>query len=435
MKKELFILILCLFCLRVNAIHAQTIAKPLTIGDTIPDITISNVENNRGQAIRLSDYRGKLVILDFWDVWCSACITYMPEMQRLQTSFDGKLQVIMVTKATRVAVDKQKRSSVNLQNNKLLSVMADSMLSKLFPYRSVPTHVWISADGVVLNITSGATTTEQNIAAVLGGRALKLHAKKEVADFDQFKPLWLEGGGRQIKHLKYYSYIAERIPDLNQSYSGQREIDSATHKIIGYQCYNNFLPTLYQVAFGGLIDNPFQFAPRTIIRTRDSVRFRLPNYHDPGFNEWHANNDFCYKIHVPAEKADRMLEFMQQDLKNYFGYSARVEKRETDCLVLIQTDSLKRFATRGGKKAIDCPDNACSAMQVTNFPVSEFVRSLQYANSQIINIIDGTGYKGNVDIAIDASIRDLAGVDHELAKYGLKLAKQRKAIDMLVISD
>src|SRR6185312_10987349 len=83
------------FFLSINTLHAQQPAlKPLSIGDTVPDITLTNVYNYPSSTIKLSDLKGKLVILDFWSTWCGSCIEAMPESEKLQNGFGNKIQII-----------------------------------------------------------------------------------------------------------------------------------------------------------------------------------------------------------------------------------------------------------------------------------------------------------------------------------------------------
>lgn len=46
--------------------------------------------------VKLSSYRGKVVLLDFWATWCSPCLKVMPEVQHLQDQHRGKLVVLGV---------------------------------------------------------------------------------------------------------------------------------------------------------------------------------------------------------------------------------------------------------------------------------------------------------------------------------------------------
>ncbi len=43
-----------------------------------------------GKARSLADYRGKVVVLEFWGIWCSACINAMPDMERLKQKFEPR---------------------------------------------------------------------------------------------------------------------------------------------------------------------------------------------------------------------------------------------------------------------------------------------------------------------------------------------------------
>jgi thiol-disulfide isomerase/thioredoxin len=52
----------------------------------------------RGRAVRLSDYRGKVVLLNFWATWCPPCRAEMPDLVKMQREYRGRgLQVIGVT--------------------------------------------------------------------------------------------------------------------------------------------------------------------------------------------------------------------------------------------------------------------------------------------------------------------------------------------------
>jgi thiol-disulfide isomerase/thioredoxin len=52
----------------------------------------------RGRTVRLSDYRGKVVLLNFWATWCPPCRAEMPDLVKWQREFRGKgLQVIGIT--------------------------------------------------------------------------------------------------------------------------------------------------------------------------------------------------------------------------------------------------------------------------------------------------------------------------------------------------
>ncbi|MCM3113099.1 peroxiredoxin family protein [Lederbergia lenta] len=58
--------------------HVDVASKGLTAGNEPPDFELETMD---GQAVKLSDYKGKKVILNFWATWCPPCKAEMPHMQ------------------------------------------------------------------------------------------------------------------------------------------------------------------------------------------------------------------------------------------------------------------------------------------------------------------------------------------------------------------
>jgi thiol-disulfide isomerase/thioredoxin len=60
-----------------------------------PKLELKDVE---GRALRLSDYKGRVVLLNFWATWCAPCRAEMPDLVKWQREYKGKgLQVIGIT--------------------------------------------------------------------------------------------------------------------------------------------------------------------------------------------------------------------------------------------------------------------------------------------------------------------------------------------------
>src|SRR5690349_12062447 len=74
-----------------------TMKSELTIGDTMQDVEINNIVNGKKGSVKVSDFKGKLLILDFWATWCSPCIKVMPKLDSLQKYFGSKIQILPVT--------------------------------------------------------------------------------------------------------------------------------------------------------------------------------------------------------------------------------------------------------------------------------------------------------------------------------------------------
>lgn len=71
-----------------NAAPATERPAPIAVGKIAPEFDIDRWTD--GGKRKLADYRGKVVVLDFWGVWCSSCIYSIPTMQSLADKYETK---------------------------------------------------------------------------------------------------------------------------------------------------------------------------------------------------------------------------------------------------------------------------------------------------------------------------------------------------------
>lgn len=77
-----------------SARHRQNPLAAETKGSVAPDFTLQSLEGN---TVRLSDYRGKAVLLNFWATWCGPCKIEMPWLVELQKQYGpAGLQILGV---------------------------------------------------------------------------------------------------------------------------------------------------------------------------------------------------------------------------------------------------------------------------------------------------------------------------------------------------
>src|SRR3989338_5641489 len=76
-----------------NVIASDYKNTGITIGKNAPDFELETLEGKRA---KLSDYRGKKVILNFWASWCPPCREEMPEFQRIYSENQDKIVVLGV---------------------------------------------------------------------------------------------------------------------------------------------------------------------------------------------------------------------------------------------------------------------------------------------------------------------------------------------------
>lgn len=145
----------------------------LKVGDKVPDLLLENIINYKSTSAKLSDFKGKLLILDFWATWCGSCISKLAEDEALQDEFSCKLVFLLVNSkdtgdsllnATSFLNKWQKSHSLKLNSP---MIFEDHVLNQYFPRTALPHYVWIDGSGKVRAITRKEFVNSENIIKAL----------------------------------------------------------------------------------------------------------------------------------------------------------------------------------------------------------------------------------------------------------------------------
>ncbi len=120
-----------------------------------PDFTFYDAE---GTASKLSDFRGKPVILNFWASWCGPCKMEMPDLEKAYQEYGEQIHFLMVDQADGVQETVEKASAFIAQQGYTFPVYFDSDLEGAYAYgvTGIPVTYFIDAEGNFAAYYSGA---------------------------------------------------------------------------------------------------------------------------------------------------------------------------------------------------------------------------------------------------------------------------------------
>ncbi len=124
-----------------------------------PDFTAYNAE---GEAVKLSDFKGKPVILNFWASWCGYCVTEMPEFQAVYEKYGEDIQFIMLNCTDGSQETMDSANAFLADKDYSFPVFYDKDLEGTYAYSaySLPQTYLIDAEGNALGVARGAITGE-----------------------------------------------------------------------------------------------------------------------------------------------------------------------------------------------------------------------------------------------------------------------------------
>lgn len=135
-----------------KSIHAMLFPpKVVGVGEQMPDAELYDLQ---GGIHRISDFKGKHILLDFWASWCGPCRMSLPEMRDLYALYKDKLVIISLSIEGKGAWEAAS-ATIEMPWLNLNDLQGNSGLYARCGVRGIPHYVMISPEGIVLEHWEG----------------------------------------------------------------------------------------------------------------------------------------------------------------------------------------------------------------------------------------------------------------------------------------
>jgi thiol-disulfide isomerase/thioredoxin len=436
------LLLLSLFvCLLVIGAEAQT--KDPVIGQPFENYIFNDVHYYAKKSVSTDEFKGKWLILDFWDEYCAGCVASFPGTNDLQKNFKDQVKFLLVGyNGTEVHQDRKPSGIKTLfetlrkSGNLDLSIAYDSILYDKYEIGGVgcPYIIIIDPDGNVKYLTG--------------------HLKKEALsrliahqDFDLLPIQRLFGTGFSFKpHTRvldsailFENSISKWTPG-SEGFQIRPYLPADTSTTDSFEILGMGLDYLYRFALTGYTDwdNPgskyystFKFYP--ILGIKDS-------------SDFDSDKKFSFEFKTNKKVTRReIMQILRQDLRSCFGYKAKIDTSLCPYWSLTLKDSITKsvLATKGGPTELKFLNNSeFLGFNVVNVPFSIIITML-FANFQLhksgygngVPFIDNTGIDKNIDISIQAVLSNFDEFKAALEKKGILLKLERAPMPSIVVSE
>lgn len=417
-----------------------TKAQEIKIGDFCPNVELNRIINFPVSHKNLYDFKGKLIILDFWGTGCTACIHAFHEIDSLQKRFAGKIQFIAVNRESKDSTIRFfTRVKKYLKIPSIPFVTGDTILSNFFPHIYIPHHVWIDSTGKVRFITNGYNATAEHIEKFLNGDSINLVEKKYEKDYVFDSPLMAISKGKWFDKVESYSLLMHCISGVTFPNAASSTIDGGKPNRITQTGVS--AEQLYTTAFSENGKYDFRASNSVILQVNNKFKYRVPIDNNE-MDKWVEKYCYIYELMIPPSESNQLYKKMQQDLSRYFPIHALIEKRKVNCLVLVKTGKGNILESKGGKPESNFWIMTNDSVRfMKNKPFNTFVNVLAVsAKAKAIPtpFINGTNYSGNIDIKISTDAIDDFKIDKlkkELNRYGLDLIEENRIVDVLLLKE
>lgn len=427
------------FAIVLFAVYTKAQDIGLKPGDPLPDIAISKIFNGPKTSGNTRDYKGKLLIIDFWATSCSGCVAALPKMEALQKQFGQKIMILPVSYEPENTVSTFWKKNKYTKNLTLPSVVEDKLFASYFKHLTIPHEVWVYK-GKVIGVTVPEYVDAANIEKVLSGKQPVWPLKNDFYSFNGAEtPLFKLNSGQvdTVNTFIRYAAISGYREGVNaDGFSGGsgivRDKKKKTVRVffLNQPIFTSYILNWMKVVKPGqLVKSSFMVDSNQIVwEVTDRSRYQ----HQTGIGyrqDWIRKYGICFESVDPdtGQTDPEVYRSVIAKMDALLGLHVRWEKRKEKVLVL------KLNAGSGLLKSGEKVSSDANEPEQNNQTPGNIVWQLnQYQHNPYV--FDETKYTGNIDVNITAWT-DIEAIRKALKPYGLELKEEERMVDKLVFTE
>lgn len=119
-------------------------------------------EDSNGNIVQLDDFKGKIIVMNFWSSQCNPCKMEMPDMQKAYEAYQGEVEFVMINVLDAMYDTKETANAYIAENNYTFPVYFDTQFNAIQTYGvySFPTTYVIDQEGNLYGRAIGVLSYE-----------------------------------------------------------------------------------------------------------------------------------------------------------------------------------------------------------------------------------------------------------------------------------
>lgn len=135
-------------------------SKPDTALSGTPTQDLS-FQDYSGKTLKLSDFRGRPLVINSWAAWCPFCVKELPDFVRAQEEFGDKVMIIAIDRAESLETAKEFSDRMGVTGRITIWLDAgDSFYTSIGGF-SMPETIFVNAEGMIVDHKRGPMTVEE----------------------------------------------------------------------------------------------------------------------------------------------------------------------------------------------------------------------------------------------------------------------------------